>query len=415
MLHVASKTRNRIVVLWLITFCFLYYIFFTTDDLNEYQSLLDQMHGNKAADALSVLQENLSNNSNVPSSTVNNLSKLSHIPVSSLAHIDAVVYISMGQMSRQSLLDFSVHSLRQQGAYTGDVYVVTDSPACFVQLRQTESEHKLHFISVPPLSSIIKVKALKTQLLSLLPASKKSILYLDVDILVTKPLYSFVQDLQSSLYSQIVMKQRQASRGQLLPSPNKMKSLQAQQAVYNSTATSFAYSLFDIGAFYDAAGHYVGLCSGCDKWHTGVLWFLRKQGDPSSAGSRVSEEAATASSDKSDAGKGVSDASENRPECLTAWESILLSGRFDTDQESLDEAERLGFCSSVLPFPSTHLLFAKDYLGWIFTSSQTFVHVTAAGRLQDQVSRYRYVMHGYSIVDNFNVSNILFYVYYDLI
>lgn len=396
MLHIVSKTRNRIVVLWLITFCLLYYIFFTTDDLNEYQNLLDQMHGKKVESIIP--HENTANNTNskVPITTVNNLSKLSHIPASSLAQIDAVVYISMGPMSRQSLLDFSVHSLRQQGAYTGDVYVVTDSPGCFAQLRQNEVEGKLHFISVPPLSSIIKVKALKTQLLSLLPTNKKSILYLDVDILVTKSLYSFAQDLQSSLHKQLVTKQRLASRGQLLPSPNKMKSLQSQQAAYNITTVPFAYSLFDIGAFYDAAGHYVGLCSGCDKWHTGVLWFLRKEADSGSAGlastssdSNAVKSTVVGSSSGSGSISGsnsrVSDVNGNRPDCLSAWESILLSGRYTTDQESLDEAERLGLCTAVLPFPSTHLLFAKDYLGWVFTSSQTFVHVTAAGRLQEQV------------------------------
>jgi hypothetical protein len=74
----------------------------------------------------------------------------------------------------------------------------------------------------------------------------------------------------------------------------------------------------------------VGFCSGCEKWwilvlidsvmwwwrpndlygrHTGVMWMQRQ-------------------------GAGV--------ECMQRWREILLSGKFSTDQQSLDEAEALG-------------------------------------------------------------------------
>lgn len=60
-------------------------------------------------------------------------------------------------------------------------------------------------------------------------------------------------------------------------------------------------------------------------------------------------------------------------------------GKFQTDQQSLDEAEAQGHCPSILPLPSNHLLFAKDYIGWFFTSGHTFIHVTGIGRLHEQV------------------------------
>lgn len=75
--------------------------------------------------------------------------------------------------------------------------------------------------------------------------------------------------------------------------------------------------------------------------------------------------------------------------CLKKWEEILLSGRFDTDQESLDAAEKEGACANILSFPTRHLLFAKDYIGMTLTSGQTFIHLTAAGRPEDTDYFYR--------------------------
>jgi hypothetical protein len=75
--------------------------------------------------------------------------------------------------------------------------------------------------------------------------------------------------------------------------------------------------------------------------------------------------------------------------CLRKWEEILLSGRFDTDQQSLDAAEQEGACAQVYSFPTRHLLFAKDYIAMVFTSGQTFVHLTAAGRPEDTDYFYR--------------------------
>jgi hypothetical protein len=78
--------------------------------------------------------------------------------------------------------------------------------------------------------------------------------------------------------------------------------------------------------------------------------------------------------------------------CLKKWEEILLSGRFDTDQQSLDAAEHEGACTNMLSFPTRHLLFAKDYIAMALTSGQTFIHLTAAGRPEDTDYFYREIV-----------------------
>jgi hypothetical protein len=159
------------------------------------------------------------------------------------------------------------------------------------------------------------------------------------------------------------------------------------------TPSNFSHSTFDYGAFLDAKGHYVGFCSGCEKWHTGIVWLQRHAKEktelptPTSGDQNVIEAvsvsdtparklevspALTPTGTKAGAVTGTDT-------CMAAWETILLSGRFNTDQESLDEAERIGACPSALVLPGKHLLFAKDYIGMALTAGQTFLHLTAAG------------------------------------
>ena len=66
-----------------------------------------------------------------------------------------------------------------------------------------------------------------------------------------------------------------------------------------------------------------------------------------------------------------------------------MSGQFDTDQESLDEAEAQGSCKHTLTLPPSYLLFAKDYIAMALTSGHTFLHVTAAGRPDAQGYFYK--------------------------
>jgi hypothetical protein len=78
--------------------------------------------------------------------------------------------------------------------------------------------------------------------------------------------------------------------------------------------------------------------------------------------------------------------------CLKKWEEILLSGRFDTDQQSLDAAELVGACTNMLSYPTSHRLFALEYSARPHTSGQTFIHLTAAGRPEDTDYFYREIV-----------------------
>lgn len=160
--------------------------------------------------------------------------------------------------------------------------------------------------------------------------------------------------------------------------------------IEKTSSNNSSHATLDYGAFLDAKGHYVGFCSGCEKWHTGVVWLQRHAKEvielsaPSSEDQNVIESVSVSGSDASirklDASPAAQMGSKTGPDtCMSAWETILLSGRFNTDQESLDEAERIGACPSALILPGKHLLFAKDYIGMALTAGQTFLHLTAAG------------------------------------
>lgn len=223
--------------------------------------------------------------------------------------IQSVVFIAMGKLAKESIVDGAIASLRKIGKWEGAIHILTDRDGCFEAASRDGKAVVMHTDAV---DSIVKIKSMKARLFNYLPKDINSILYLDVDILVTKNLNFFMHDLH-------------------------------QQALARSTPPDF-------GMFFDAGGHFFGFCSGCEKWHTGIIWMQRGHGT----------------------------------ECLAAWEEVLLSGRFDTDQESIDEAERQGSCPNSMSFSSKHLLFAKDYFAMFLTPSRTFVHLTALGRLDSQ-------------------------------
>jgi hypothetical protein len=228
--------------------------------------------------------------------------------------VDAVVYIAMKSAAKSTLVDYSVTSLRKVGGWKGKVFLLTDQPSCFDNLLATQSG--VEVVQVPSVSSIMEIKSLKAKVFEHIPASIESVLYIDVDIVVAKSMESFFNELHVQI----------GSRKDI-----------------------------DMGAFLDAKGHFIGWCSGCEKWHTGVLLMFRQSGS----------------------------------KCLESWGSTILSSRFETDQESLDDAENTGACPKMLPFASSNLLFAKDYLAMAFTSGSTFWHVTAGARLEEQDAFYR--------------------------
>ena len=195
--------------------------------------------------------------------------------------------------------------------------MLTDRQDCFSTLVK---QYDVKLIQVPPKPSLIEIKAMKPNLLSFLPSSVNASIYLDADILVMKPLGPFLQSIRAEV------------------------GLQARS------------NNFDFAMFPDAKGHYVGFCSGCEKWHTGVV--VLRRGKASNG-------------------------------CMREWETQLLSGRYSTDQESIDAAERQGACPSPVSLSSRHLLFARDYIAAALSGGHSFVHATGIERMQEQDFFYR--------------------------
>jgi hypothetical protein len=220
---------------------------------------------------------------------------------------------------------------------------------------ETSKNYHVKLSNVPSQDSIIKIKALKPKLFDYLPTNVNSILYMDVDIVVARDLTEFLSDMADAAYLEASKKKKRAAIA--------------------ATGGRNASIQFDYGAFPDAKSHYVGFCAGCEKWHTGVMWFTRPKK------SVVVTEGSSGDSEKNSASTSSG--------CMAAWERILLSGKYDTDQQSLDDAEKEGSCKYALTLPPRHLLFAKDYIGMALTGGHTFLHMTAAGRIQTQDYFYR--------------------------
>lgn len=205
---------------------------------------------------------------------------------------------------------------------------------------------------------------------------------------MTRDLGAFFRDLEDTVTHNSAIKR-------LKPNNNIMKDQKSVGDLSVSSSNNSQSSIFDYGAFLDAKGHYVGFCSGCEKWHTGILWLQRKDeesklivaegrvtsnmmSDPTISSGVTDTKAVEKTGVMTIMEGQVRETGRGQP-CMVAWENILLSGRFTTDQESMDEAERVGACPHALVLPPKHLLFAKDYIAMMFTSGQTFLHLTAAG------------------------------------
>jgi hypothetical protein len=240
---------------------------------------------------------------------------------------DAVVYISMGKMAHNNLVDFSIASVVKVGKWEKDIYVLTDLPNCF---QSAKENYGVTPVYVPTLKSIIEIKALKTALFEHLPPNIHNIIYLDIDILVAKPLRGFLRDLST----------------QLIARNNHLQSL--------GSKVNLTYGVADVAMFPDAKGHYVGFCDGCEKWHTGVIWYRRHNPN------------------------------HYTNVCMRGWKDILLSGKFDTDQESMDATEGGGHCPHMVSMLTKHLIFAKDFIAMVLLDTPTFWHVTGAGRMEEQ-------------------------------
>ncbi len=284
----------------------------------------------------------------------------------------AIVFIAMGELSREILVHDAISAVRLIGHWNEKIIILTDRPSCFHEYTSPINSNTIT-ISVEPKASIIAIKKMKAEIFQYLPKEIDKVLYMDVDILITRNIGFFLQDLSHLLYlyhqqQHLAYSHVQGRKPTLRklapandPSFGSTKPFGGVDSVSmgvqghsNHSKESFIEleksTRFDFAAFLDAGGHYVGFCSGCEKWHTGVMYLRRNHG----------------------------------VNCLKAWGDILSSGKFQTDQESLDFAEKQGNCTSNVAIPSRHLLFAKDYIGMLLTSGQTFIHLTAANRAETQ-------------------------------
>lgn len=94
--------------------------------------------------------------------------------------VDAIVLIAMGKMAEDPMVDFSISSIRKMGNWKGDIYLLTDRSKCFLD---AVGSYDLKLVEMPPLATLIEIKALKPKLLQFLPEGVKGALYLDVDII----------------------------------------------------------------------------------------------------------------------------------------------------------------------------------------------------------------------------------------
>lgn len=225
-----------------------------------------------------MLTDNSTSHIQLETSTTNGI-------ISTHGLVDAVVYISMGEgMSRSGMVDYSVASLRIIGKWNGDVYIITDAPDCFSGLS---SKHQVKTVFTESLKDILHIKALKSRILTLLPESVSSILYIDVDIIVSRSLDIFLRDLRKmsiTLVEKALRREEDKTAGRSSDTPSLRSALGSSlKSVVSSTdsntnpasalaAANKKYDLsevdvdFDFAAFPDAGGHYVGFCSGCEKW-----------------------------------------------------------------------------------------------------------------------------------------------------
>ncbi|RYG62978.1 hypothetical protein EON64_16860 [archaeon] len=280
---------------------------------------------------------------------------------------EAIVFIVMGELAMSTSVEDVLMSVRLLGHWEDQIIVLTDHKACFTALTNLD----LTIIEVPSKPSLIEIKAMKAEMFQYLPSEVHRVLYMDVDILVTRHLGFFMQDLGHILFHRSTFLHPNSSLrsvNQGAPHPTRTLPPDTTNSTTHSTSNTPSSLLsniipsitipIDMAAFLDAKGHYVGFCSGCEKWHTGVIFLTRGAGQT----------------------------------CLAAWAAVLRSGMFATDQESLDYVESHRNCTAMISIPSRHLLFAKDYIGMLFTSGQTFVHLTSANRLDSQDYFYREIM-----------------------
>jgi len=276
---------------------------------------------------------------------LSNLQSSVNSPSHSPDLVHAVVMIAGGYMAANPLVDLSIQSLRRVGGWEGPIYILTDSATCF---DVTNHDYGSKTIEIPheKMDTVFKIKTLKTKLFDYIPDNINNILYMDVDIVVSRRLTSFLNDLNEQLV-QHALSRKQNDGVLSTGTPDHLEKMDIRNTISNKQISITAKNSPDFAMFLDAGGHFAGSwVSGVEKWHTGVMWARRGAGDT----------------------------------CMNSWKYMIESGKYDSDQAALDAAEESNNCPHTMVLSFRHLLFAKDYLMMLFRGGQTFTHFTAAGR-----------------------------------
>ncbi|EGD74246.1 hypothetical protein PTSG_06256 [Salpingoeca rosetta] len=232
----------------------------------------------------------------------------------------AVVYICLWHCDT-SLLALSIKTLRARGGWCGDVYVAVGNSERRALAMHGHLPPRTHFalINNPRrlctshrMQTSMCAKRLKPQLFSLVPATVHTLLYIDADVLVSRPLHS-LWDLPRAA--------RGAETWHVFPDM---------------------------------------LCSDCTHFNTGIMLLHRRQTLPAAVpGPRPAHRGPTASTHECNqatcmrheqvvAVPGASPStSPSLHTCLALWLIAMDSGLFSRDQEALDAA--LGLPLPMLP------------------------------------------------------------------
>lgn len=153
--------------------------------------------------------------------------------------IDAVAFICMGFWTQTTILDHAIASLRETGRWSGPIYVITDRDDGWPSLRDGYGATIVH---VEAQASKLAIHSFKCKMFEVLPAAVRRVLYMDADIVVSRPLVDFFTYLDVDL----------SSHG----------------------------SEHNMGFFRDSGSHFWGFCTDCDYWHGGVMLATREQSEP---------------------------------------------------------------------------------------------------------------------------------------
>ena len=149
--------------------------------------------------------------------------------VTSAEAVDAFVFICMGSWTNTTILHNAIASLRSTGGWEGEVYVITDRQDGWPSLRDRFS---VEVIGVDAVGSKLAIHSFKCKMFDVLPDHVHNVLYMDADIVVSRPVTPFLRYLGKN---------------------------------------KAAHPHHDMGLFRDSNGHFFGTCAECDYWHGGVM------------------------------------------------------------------------------------------------------------------------------------------------